>query len=212
MWHTIGTYLALLVAFAVLDGLSASSPWDVLGAAVLLGIVGAVLDPVLAGLAVALGWFGVALVAVLSQAVVVYVTLEVSPGIHVRDFWTAFLTSCVVAVVSQVVGWAAGVDDETAFVAEVVRRSMRAPVTPVDPEQTGVVFVQMDGVSEPLLDWALTAGTCRRSTAGCAAAATSRAGGRRGSPRPRRSARPGSCTAAPWTCPRSGGSRRTSVA
>lgn len=156
-WNTVGTFLALVVAFWLLDGLSADNVGAVVFAAVLLGLVGSVVGPLLTRLAVALGWFGVGLLAFFAQAVIVYVTLSIAPGISVGDFWTAFWASWIVAIVGQVLGWVAGVDDEAAFLAEVLRRGTRQSVE-LDDDAPGVVFVQMDGVSYPLLEWALMAG------------------------------------------------------
>ena len=47
IWQLAGTAVALSVAFLLLDDISASSAWAVLGAAVVVGIVGAILNPLL---------------------------------------------------------------------------------------------------------------------------------------------------------------------
>ena len=122
VWNTVGTFIALSVAFWLLSGLSADDRLAVLGAAIVLGLIGAVLGPVFARLAVVLGWFGVGLLAVLAQAAIVYIALLVAPGIDVANFWTAFLASWIVAIVGQLLGWIAGSDEENAFLAEVLRR------------------------------------------------------------------------------------------
>ena len=63
-----------------------------------------------------------------AQAAVVYVALALSPGITGDTFWTAFLAAWIVAIVGQLLGSIAGVDDENAFLAEVLRRGLRNPV------------------------------------------------------------------------------------
>ena len=99
-----------------------------------------------------------AVLAVASEAIVVYVALELAPGITVRGFGAAFLTSLIVGIVSQGLYYAVGVDEQQAFLTEVLRRASRRPAPPPADGQTGVVFIQMDGVSLPLLEWALLAG------------------------------------------------------
>ena len=158
VWQTLATFVALLVAVWLLSDLTADNGWALLLAAVFIGLAGWALNPVFLRLAVALGWFGVGLLAVFAQAAVVYLALRLAPAIHEGGFWTAFWASWIIAIVSQVVGWAAGLDDENAFVAEVLRRGLRHPVAPPEDGQKGVVFVQMDGVSYPLLEWALMSG------------------------------------------------------
>jgi uncharacterized membrane protein YvlD (DUF360 family) len=157
-WQTVGVTISLAVAIWLIPSLSASTPWAVVGAAVLIGVVGAILNPLLARLAVALGWLGVGLLALFAEVLVVYVAIGLSPGIAGDSFWDAFLASWIVAIVGQLMAWLTHGDQENAFLAEVLRRGLRdAPEPPADG-QTGVVFVQMDGVSHPLLEWALMAG------------------------------------------------------
>src|SRR4051794_37962541 len=78
------------ITIAVLPGISAESGWDVLVAAIVLGLLGAVLRPALAALLSWIGWAGVVAGWLVAQALLVYVTLELSPGIHVDGFWPAF--------------------------------------------------------------------------------------------------------------------------
>src|SRR5689334_22906932 len=90
----IGTVLlgagALGLTVAVLPGISVTNRWAVLGAALLVGLLGAVLRPALVKLLSAVGWAGVVAGWLVSQALVVYVALELTPGVHVDGFWTAF--------------------------------------------------------------------------------------------------------------------------
>ena len=157
-WQTLGTAIALSIAFALLDSLTATTPWAVLAAAVIVGLVGGVLNPLLTRFAVVLGWAGIVLLAIFAQAFVVYLALSLTPGVSGDTFWAAFLTAWIVAIVAQVIGWSVGADESSTFLAEVLRRATRHPVDPPTDGATGVVFVQMDGVSYPLLEWALLAG------------------------------------------------------
>jgi uncharacterized membrane protein YvlD (DUF360 family) len=83
-------WAALSIAIAVTPGLSASTGWDVLLAAVLLAIAAAVLRPVFAVFAARLGWTGVVAGWLLTQSLLVYLAQILAPHITVDGFWPAF--------------------------------------------------------------------------------------------------------------------------
>ena len=82
--------------------------------------------------------------------------LMIVPGVHLDSFWTAVAAAWVAAAFGTVLTslMTAGTDDS--FAATLVRRP--AQEVP-DPEVDGVVFVQLDGVSYPVISWALQSGT-----------------------------------------------------
>ncbi len=149
--------LGFAVANAVLDDLTISGPGPLLLLALALAIVGTVLRPVLVALATMLGWPGAVLLALFGQVAIVYVAVLIVPNVE-ATFWGAFWAGWIVAVVVTLVGWVTTAGTGDALLAHLVRRARRAaPVT--DPEVTGVVFVQLDGVPFPVLEWGVLAGT-----------------------------------------------------
>ena len=66
-------------------------------ATALLGVVAALLRPMLTSFALLLGWIGVLLAGFGAQAVLFYLALTVAPGIHVDGFWNAFWASWIFA-------------------------------------------------------------------------------------------------------------------
>ncbi|HVQ86747.1 MAG TPA: phage holin family protein [Actinomycetes bacterium] len=161
----VSTLISLLVgvaAFAaaawLLPGLSVGGFGDVVVAVLLMALVGAIIRPVLRRLALLLGWAGIFFIALFLEAVVVYVALDLSPGVEMQGFWTAFVTSWWMSFVLTVSHWAQGVNQDEEFVGRAVKfaRRRHKNVTPTD--QPGVVFVQLDGVSEPLMRWAVMSG------------------------------------------------------
>ena len=155
----VASLVGLAVADAALDGLRLDGWAALLVVAFLLALVGALLRPVLVSLATLLGWPGAVLLAIFGQAVLVYVALTLTPGVEVASFWTAFVAAWIVAPVATLVGWllTAGTDD--AVVAHVVRRARLSRHTVADPDVGGVVFVQLDGVPFPVLEWGILGGT-----------------------------------------------------
>ncbi len=100
----------------------------------------------------------------------------------------------IIGIVRTVVGWVSTAGTNEALVGRLVASARRHPVAIDDPEITGVVFVQLDGVPYPVLHMAVMAGPSRRSRAGSVTAVISSTSGHPSSRPPRQRARWASCT------------------
>lgn len=151
-------WAALGIAIAVTPGLSASTGWDVLLAAVLLAAAAAVLRPLFAAFAAWLGWAGVVAGWLCTQALLVYLALSLAPHIEVSGFWPAFWASWIYSALVSAGMWLVTAGDNTSVLTHLLRtnrKTRRAAVTTATP---GVVMIQIDGLSAPLARWAIQAG------------------------------------------------------
>jgi len=149
--------VVLGITIAVLPGIAADSPVSVVLAVLVVEVLGALLRPVLTALAVALSWVGVFLIGIFAQAIVMYAGLFLTPGISVDDFWSALLASWLYSIITSAAGWVLSVDREDAFLAYAIRQGTRSRPAELGDE-AGVVFVQLDGVPKPVLEWAVRSG------------------------------------------------------
>ncbi|WP_433291794.1 phage holin family protein [Actinoplanes sp. CA-030573] len=151
-------WAALALTIWLLPGITADNGWATLGAAVLLGLFGVALRPLVARLMTWIGWAGVLAGWLFAQAGLVYLALWLAPGIHVHDFWTAFWASWIYAAIVSVALWVvtAGRTETVTRHLLWVNRRFRGKVPRSDVP--GVVFIQIDGLSAPLARWALDTG------------------------------------------------------
>ncbi|HCB03899.1 MAG TPA: phage holin family protein [Nocardioides sp.] len=143
----------------LLPGFHAGVPGGPFLFAAVLGIVAVIVQPILVGAAVRLGWIGVLLLAFLGQALIVVIAAAILPMVKLDDYWSAFVVAIVVGLVSTLLGWFGSAGTSQVLVGRLVSRHHRRPIQVADPEVDGVVFVQMDGVPFPVLQMAVTAGT-----------------------------------------------------
>jgi uncharacterized membrane protein YvlD (DUF360 family) len=155
----VATVLAVLLADAIVPGFHVDLPFGPLGFAVVLGISGLALQPLLVAGAVRLGWIGVLLLALVGQATIVIVAAWLLPGVQVDDFWSAFFVAWLVGIVGTIVGWLSTSGTDEALVERLVSSGRRRQMKLDDADVAGVVFVQLDGVPFPVLQMAVTAGT-----------------------------------------------------
>ncbi len=143
----------------ILPGFHTDRPGGPILFAIVIGVIGVVVQPVLVWAAVRLGWLGVLALTFVGQALVVMLTAWVLPHVKLDDFWTAFVIAIVIGLVSTVLGWITSAGTSQVLVSRLVASSRRKPAKLADPDIDGVLFIQLDGVPFPVLQMAITAGT-----------------------------------------------------
>ncbi|CUR54990.1 putative Type I phosphodiesterase/nucleotide pyrophosphatase [metagenome] len=150
------SFLALLLTARVLPGFDYSSWRPLLAAAAVTGIVGMIVRPILVEVAATIGWIAVALASVFGQAVIMQIALDVVPGASFNSWWTALAAAWIAAAFGTVLAWFVSAGTDELFAATLLRTK---PGAVADPEVDGVLFVQLDGVSFPVMHWVLQSGS-----------------------------------------------------
>ena len=130
--------------------------------AAVLACVGVVLQPVLVGAAVRLGWLGVLLLAFVGQAVIVLLTAWILPDVTVDDFWTAFLVAVVVGLVSTVLGWFSSAGTAQVLVSRLVASTRRRPRSWMIPRSRAWCSSSWTGCPSRCCRWPSRPAPCRR--------------------------------------------------
>ncbi|WP_426244819.1 phage holin family protein [Nocardioides sp. LHG3406-4] len=149
-------FLALLLTAVLLPGFAYTSWVPLLAAAAVTGLVGMIVRPVLVELAALFGWIAVGLATLFGQAVVMQVALDVVPGASFDSFWTAVAAAWIAAAFGTLIAWVSSAGTDESFAASLLRIK---PGHIDDPDVEGVVFVQLDGVSFPVMQWVLQSGS-----------------------------------------------------
>lgn len=156
------TALGLGAAIALVDGVAVTAPWGVLLAALAVGLGDLLLRAPLRLLAVVAGAGGALVAGLAAQVLVVWGALHVAPGLTLTSGWAVLWVLLLTSTVMAAGRWLWGASDNTYVVADVVRRARRRARTagaPAGaPRPRGLLVVQLDGVSGPVLDQAVDAG------------------------------------------------------
>ena len=155
--------LALWVLSGVLDGFHLGSPAAAVTLSLLLGVVEAAVWPVAYRFSARLhpAVFPV-LVAVVSGALVLLAAqLERRVGlggVHVADLWTGMLVATFATGLTTVIAGLFSLNDDAGydtFVTRALRQRYAGAPTSTEP---GVMFLEIDGLAEPILEQALERG------------------------------------------------------
>jgi uncharacterized membrane protein YvlD (DUF360 family) len=158
------SYLALGSALYILPGRQSSGPLAVLGLAVAVAVIGVLLRPVLAGLSLVLGSFGLFVLGVLYQAIVLGVAIGLAPDLDIRGSSEVLLVAWVAAVTAAVVNWLLDASSDDVFLSQLLGRAVRVAHQLRDQDHAGpdsataLLVIQLDGVGEEVLRQAMTAG------------------------------------------------------
>ena len=150
------TFLSLLLTAKLLPGFTYTSWLPLAAAAAVAGVVGMIVRPVLVEVAAAIGWLAVAAATLFGQAIVMQIAMDIVPGASFDSFGTAVAAAWLTAAFSTLLVWLVSAGTDESFAASLLRIK---PGQVSDPDVDGVVFVQLDGVSFPVMQWVLRSGT-----------------------------------------------------
>src|SRR3954452_21105075 len=166
------TFVVLTLTLWLMPGVASADVVDTLGLVVLIAAVGAVLRPLLLVGIVALGGWGAMLLGVVAQIVVIVVALELDPANRISGLPSLVAAAILAVIFAAILDWMADSGSDDTFVKEAKRlmRGVRRRLArraggplitlrrPRPGTQPGLLMVQFDGLSEPVLRWAVRAG------------------------------------------------------
>jgi uncharacterized membrane protein YvlD (DUF360 family) len=153
----LATGVALMVAAALLPGVSIDSFWGALGVAVVAAALNAVIPPVLAALRLPATLVVGFLLVLAADAGILLLTDALTDGVlRVDSFGWALLAALVVAAVSVVLAVVLGSDDT--YSVRIAQRIGRRQGIIATTDVPGIVFLEIDGLALPVLRRAMTDG------------------------------------------------------
>lgn len=152
--------LALLVAAAIVPGVHITGFWGAVLAAALIGILNGILPPLVAALRLPYT-VGLTFVLVLVlDALLLQLAAEIAPGaIAVDDFGWALLAALIASAVGIALEVIFGTNDDDSYDLRVVQRIAARGGGTTPTSTPGIVFLEIDGLSLPVLRRALRDGS-----------------------------------------------------
>ncbi|MDT7699758.1 MAG: hypothetical protein QOJ30_2083 [Pseudonocardiales bacterium] len=153
------TVLALRLLDDALAGFAMDSWWQPTVCALLLGLLTAVVWPLVLRVALPLALFTLGIGSVLLLAAGVLAVFAVIPGVHLGGFSTAVIVVAVMSVVGAVVSSLLSLDEDEIFYRRAARRLKKAGDGGMDSAVPGVLFLQIDGLGHETARRAVRDGT-----------------------------------------------------
>jgi uncharacterized membrane protein YvlD (DUF360 family) len=152
------TAAALWIAAAILPGVDIEGAWEALGVALVVGVLNAVLPPLLAALRLPFMLaVGFVLVLALDAVVLTLASDLLENTFSVDSFGWALLAALVVAAISVLLEVVFGTNDDDTYTLRVVQRIARRQGGE-RTDEPGIVFLEIDGLALPVLRRAMRDG------------------------------------------------------
>src|SRR4051794_16980071 len=130
-----------------------------LGAAVLIGLLNALIWPVLARLALPLTVLTLGLASLVLNGVLVTFAIDILPGAEVKGVGVGIVITLAMTALTALVYALLAIDENESWYRYVVRRQARRRKAVVTSEIPGIVFLEIDGLAHDVLRRALTDGS-----------------------------------------------------
>jgi hypothetical protein len=155
----IVSFLALTLSLWLLPGEQVTKgTFSVATLAVVVLAVGALLRPLLTRLAVLTGIAGLLIAGLLAQALVLGIALNLVPTVEPFSLGEIFVASWGAVAAAAAVNWIFDSSSDEAFFGQVLGQAVRM-AHGRDASGPGLLVVQLDGVSEPIMRQAITSGS-----------------------------------------------------
>ena len=150
---------AVAVSIWIAPGASIDGPAGAFLVAAMVGVLNAVLPPILAALRLPFMLVTGFLLVLAADAAVLMITAEIIPSdIHIGDFGDALVASLLIAAVSIVLQVIFGTNDDDEYNVRVTRRIARRLGAHEGTDVPGIIFLEIDGLALPVLRAAMRDG------------------------------------------------------
>jgi uncharacterized membrane protein YvlD (DUF360 family) len=151
--------VVLMLLSELMDGFVLDGAATALGAAALIGLLNALVWPILARFALPLTVLTLGLAALVLNGLLVTVAIDLLPGAHIRGVLEGTVITIVVAGVTAGFYSLLAIDEDHAWHRQVVRRQARRRKDVVESDVPGVLFLEIDGLAHDVLLRALQDGS-----------------------------------------------------
>jgi uncharacterized membrane protein YvlD (DUF360 family) len=149
---------ALLLLSQVLEGFVLDGPGAALGTAALIGVLNALVWPLLARVALPLTVLTLGGAALVLNGLFVTVAVDWIPGAHIGGVLEGIVVTVGVTALTALFYSLLAIDEDDAWYRNVVRRQVRRRGERTESEIPGVVFCEVDGLAHDILQRALRDG------------------------------------------------------
>lgn len=150
--------LALVLLAGILRGLSIDNIAAAFVTAAVIGLLNALLWPLVSYLILPFAVFTLGLAALVMNGVIIYMAGLLVNAFHVEGLGTAVLAALGMAAVNTVISTLLTIDDDSSYYQNVVLRRARSMAKPIATDVPGILFLEIDGLAKPVLEKAMELG------------------------------------------------------
>jgi uncharacterized membrane protein YvlD (DUF360 family) len=147
----LSTAATLVLLSALLSGIHVDSWGAAVAAAAVIGLLNALLWPLIVRVALPLTVLTLGLAAIILNGGIVLLASAVDVGLKVNSLSAAIVATIAITLVNTAVTSALAIDDEGLWYRHVLHRYGRRTAPPQDLEVPGLLFLEIDGLAHEVL-------------------------------------------------------------
>jgi uncharacterized membrane protein YvlD (DUF360 family) len=142
----------------ILPGIAIDGVRTALLAGVVVSVLNALLWPVVTRLFSRLILWTAGTLGLIANGAILLLAEQIVDGLSISGVWVAALASLLMTLVGIVIGSLLSIDDDDVWQRQTIKRAVRRLQPPEPTEVPGVLFLQIDGLAEPVLRRAIADG------------------------------------------------------
>ncbi len=150
--------ISLIIMALIMDSVRIESLGIAIVASAVIGLLNALLWPLLSYILVPFAVMTLGLAALLLNGVLVLLASYLVDGFDIDGLWPAFWLALGLSVINIILSTLLTIDDDNSWTRNMVKRRMRR-TTGVQPSDVpGIIFLEIDGLAKPILEKAMREG------------------------------------------------------
>jgi uncharacterized membrane protein YvlD (DUF360 family) len=154
----IADALALLALSELLPGFTLDGFGAAFVAAVAVGVLNALVWPLLARLALPLSVLTLGLATLVLNGALMVFAIDLVPGADIEDVWTGVGLATGLTLITTILASLLAIDEDESWYRNVVRRQARRADDHTESDVPGVIFLEIDGLAHEVLRRAMRDG------------------------------------------------------
>jgi putative membrane protein len=150
--------VALIIMTFLLDGIQIESIGVAIVGAAVIGLLNALLWPLLSFILVPFAVFTLGFAALLMNGLVVWFSAQLMDSLIIDGYWTAFWVALGMSAINIILSSLLTIDDDHSWYRNQVKRRIKRTAKPEVTDEPGVLFLEIDGLARPILEKALEEG------------------------------------------------------
>ena len=150
--------IGLVLMALLLDGLSIARLGIAIAAVAFIGLLNALLWPILSRILLPFAVFTGGLFFLVLNGVMIWLASLFIDGFDVDSLWTATIAALGVTAINVILSTLFTIDDDGSYYRNVIARRMRKQGKVVETDVPAVFFLEIDGLAKPVLEEAMAQG------------------------------------------------------
>jgi uncharacterized membrane protein YvlD (DUF360 family) len=148
--------MAFYVSIWITDSIIYNALLGVVVAGLMVSVVAILLQPVFSLLTRLVGILGILFVSFFGYAIIFWTAIKLTSDVVPESFWSALWASWLYAIIITILNWIIVSQSDDVFLNEILKHAKISKISKDTPP--GFIFIQLDGVSAPVLDAQIKAG------------------------------------------------------